>query len=209
MGISRGLSHSQIDVVGLRDIGGDHSGAAEVLAIEVKRGNQPFATTSGQTAGYSVYANRVYLADLIEGDFSHDQKEIALHLGIGLISIGGGTSRLRITERLSAPARSPIPRMQVDLIAKLGFSRCSICETLFAMKDPKTGNSRVTKAGQRANYMHRAVASDKGLRYWHEEVSIRKKPYTDGRSNDYIYARRHVCPGCIATLFGHLVSDTD
>src|SRR6476661_7152824 len=65
-----GLQHSRVDVLGIRDVGGDLSGEVETIAIEVKRGNQPFATTSGQARGYSVYADRVYLADIRADGFS-------------------------------------------------------------------------------------------------------------------------------------------
>lgn len=41
-GIDKGLRHGRIDVIGLRDAGGRLSGRAEVVAIEVKRGNAPF-----------------------------------------------------------------------------------------------------------------------------------------------------------------------
>jgi len=58
-----GLQYSRADVFGVRDIGGILSGEVETICIEVKGGTEPFATACGQTLGYSVYANRVYLAD--------------------------------------------------------------------------------------------------------------------------------------------------
>jgi hypothetical protein len=45
---NKGLRHSRIDVVGVRDTGGDLSGEVEVIAIEVKRGSFPFANAAGQ-----------------------------------------------------------------------------------------------------------------------------------------------------------------
>jgi len=62
--IDKGFKFSRIDILGIRDIGGDLSGDVETIAIEVKRGRSPFAKACGQTLGYNVYANRVYLADL-------------------------------------------------------------------------------------------------------------------------------------------------
>lgn len=196
--INRGLVHSRIDVIGLRDVGGDLSGNIEVIGIEVKRGNQPFATTSGQTAGYRVYADRVYLADVRDTDFTEDEKEIALHMGIGLIAIGGGYSRLRISERLTSPNRPVIERMQASLIDKLGYGRCCVCDSIFEAR------KNVTRSDKREDYLERAVDAEKGLVYWNEEVSSRRKPAADDRSDEYIYARRFVCPVCIRTLFGHL-----
>lgn len=62
-GINTGLRYSRIDVVGVRDVGGDLSGEVESIVVEVKRGTEPFATASGQALGYRVYVNRIYLAD--------------------------------------------------------------------------------------------------------------------------------------------------
>src|ERR1700730_5990519 len=39
-----GLIHSRVDVFGVRDVGGDFSGDVEIIAVEVKRGVEPFAT---------------------------------------------------------------------------------------------------------------------------------------------------------------------
>jgi len=78
--VNKGLRHSRIDVVGVRDVGGDLSGEIETIAIEVKRGSFPFANACGQTLGYNVYANRVYLADVREQSFSREERQIASHL---------------------------------------------------------------------------------------------------------------------------------
>src|SRR5271170_3808873 len=61
--INKGLRFGRIDVIGVRDVGGQLSGNIEIVAIEVKREKTPFANACGQTFGYSVYANRIYLAD--------------------------------------------------------------------------------------------------------------------------------------------------
>lgn len=55
--VNRGLRHGRIDIIGLRDVGGDLSGEVETIAIEVKRGAFPFANGCGQTLGYKTYAN--------------------------------------------------------------------------------------------------------------------------------------------------------
>jgi hypothetical protein len=109
-----GLRHSRIDVIGIRDVGGDLSGDVETIAIEVKQPGSPFATTSGQTFGYPVYTNRIYLAEAKgkKEDFSWEQMDIARHLGIGLVEIRDGKCR----EVLSSPTYSPIPRMNLLLL---------------------------------------------------------------------------------------------
>src|SRR3989442_8020878 len=73
----KGLKYGRIDVLGVRDVGGDLSGEIESIVIEVKKGITPFAKASGQTLGYRVYANRVYLADLRTASFSSDEIHIA------------------------------------------------------------------------------------------------------------------------------------
>jgi hypothetical protein len=87
IGITVGTRYSRADVVGVRDTGGANSGAVELIVIEVKRGKEPFATASGQAAGYSVYANRVYLADVRKASFTPSELGIASNLGVGLIAI--------------------------------------------------------------------------------------------------------------------------
>ena len=118
--INTGLLHSRIDVVGVRDVGGDHSGEVETISIEVKRGTQPFATATGQALGYRVYANRIYLADLRSSAFSQPEIEIASHLGVGLIRITGN----RCQEELSSPYYRPITRMNLGLLEKFGLGLC-------------------------------------------------------------------------------------
>jgi hypothetical protein len=61
-------------VIGIRDIGGDFSGEVETIAVEVKRGSTPFVNACGQAFGYSVYSNRVYLADLRDHRFTQDDE---------------------------------------------------------------------------------------------------------------------------------------
>jgi len=63
---------SRIDVVGVRDMGGDLSGEIETIAVEVKRGTEPFARASGQALANKIYANRVYLADQRDESFTPD-----------------------------------------------------------------------------------------------------------------------------------------
>src|SRR5687768_3129010 len=88
-GINTGISHGRIDVVGLRDIGGNLSGKAEVVSVEVKAGRQPFATAAGQAYGYTAYADRAYLADYRTASppFRTGEVAIASRLGIGLLAI--------------------------------------------------------------------------------------------------------------------------
>ena len=136
-----GLRHSRVDVIGVRDIGGDLSGDVETIAIEVKRGLDPFATASGQTLGYNVYANRVYLADRKAKKFSQDELQIASHLGIGLIRI----QDTKCTEVLSSPFYGPIRRLNLLLLDQLGLGRCQLCGCFFETGGTKRECSKLTR----------------------------------------------------------------
>jgi hypothetical protein len=102
-------SNSRIDIVGIRDTGGDLSGEVETIAVEVKRGSFPFANACGQTLGYNVYANRVYLADLRAAPFTATELHIASHLGIGLIQIKAD----KCIEVISSPVCKPMQRLSL------------------------------------------------------------------------------------------------
>ncbi len=119
--INTGPQIGRVDVCGLRDIGGDFSGRVELIGIEVKAGRQPFNTAAGQAHGYSVLAERCYLADLRSDTrgFSEDETAIASRLGIGLIAIAPSG---RISEVLSAPASEPIDRLRLQLIRQMGYA---------------------------------------------------------------------------------------
>jgi hypothetical protein len=196
----RGLSHGRIDVIGVRDIGGDLSGEIETIAVEVKRGSSPFVNASGQTVGYRIYANRVYLADEREKSFSQDEMYIASHLGIGLIEISEG----KCTEVLSGPFYTPIKKLHMLLLENLKLGRCQICESVFQIGNDKSAFSNVTREN-----LKKAVSSEKGLMFWNREVAKRKRELgiRDTPANVETYERRFVCPDCIAGFFSQFMSE--
>jgi hypothetical protein len=197
-GVDTGLRHSRIDVVGLRDAGGRLSGRAEVIAIEVKRGRQPFATTVGQAAGYSVYADRVYLADHRTSGFTDDHVAIASALGVGLIHLSG-EKRVRINEVLSPPQQNPLEGLRLEVVEKLHHSLCTICGTFFRRGEPGSYRAHVTpQQPSGTGHLSRAAGDGKGVMYWLREHADRMG-YAD---SDIIYNRRYVCPDCITALFG-------
>jgi hypothetical protein len=183
-----------VDVLGVRDVGGILSGEIEVVCIEVKRGTEAFATASGQALGYSVYANRVYLADFREDGFKPAELEIASHLRIGLIRL----SERRCEEVLSSPFHNPIPRMSLELIARLALAKCQFCGTVFECgRDRKSRFSNVTKEN-----IALAASKNKGLVFWLRALSDRKKALGIGRGEDgFTVEKRFVCPECIQHFF--------
>jgi hypothetical protein len=187
-----GLQHSRVDVLGIRDVGGDLSGEVETIGVEVKRGNQPFATTSGQARGYSVYADRVYLADVRTDGFTRHELDIASALGVGLIRISSSGCR----EVLSSPRHKPIARMQLRVFEKMGYGRCCVCQCLFQVGKGKADYdfSHLSRAG-----IVKAAQRDKGLIFWNEAVGKRKVP--EGRKKGISWERRFVCRECVQNLF--------
>ncbi|MBI4282926.1 MAG: hypothetical protein HY663_00480, partial [Chloroflexi bacterium] len=124
---NKGLDYSRIDVIGVKDVGGDLSSEVETIAVEVKRGNQPFAKASGQALAYKAYANRIYLADVRDSQFSHDEIHIASHLGIGLIQIQDHGCK----EVLSSPYYKPIEKLNLILLENLALGKCQLCGCFF------------------------------------------------------------------------------
>lgn len=190
--INKGLRYSHADVVGVRDIGGELSGDVETIIVEVKRGTEAFATASGQTLGYNVYANRVYLADQRAKTFTQDEIQIASHLGIGLIHIRG----TRCSEVLSSPFYNPIRRFNLALLENLGLGRCQLCGSFF-----RIGTNEKRFGNLEREDVKKAVDKEKGLVFWNEEVSARKdklriRPNPQG----LVFDRRFICRICVDKL---------
>ena len=192
-GINTGLKFSRVDVVGVRDVGGDLSGEVESIVIEVKRGTEPFATASGQALGYRVYANRVYLADYRSTPFTHDEIHIASHLGIGLILINGA----KCSEVLSSPHYRPITKLNLALMEKLALGSCQVCNSTF-----KIGESKNAWANLSRENLRLAINKNKGVMFWNRELAKRKnrlglKVTKDGSTHE----RRFICPDCVESVF--------
>jgi len=199
--INRGLIYSRIDVVGIRDIGGELSGEVETIGIEVKRGSSPFATAAGQTLGYRVYADRVYLADIREKDFSYDEINIASHIGIGLIQI----KKKKCIEVLSSPVYKPNVRLNLELLEKLAIGQCQICSSYFNIGKDENRWSNLC----RSNIIP-AVRKNKGFMFWNQEVADRKKKL--GLTNvekGYTRERRYICKDCVSYFFEAFVESEE
>ncbi len=194
----------RIDVVGVRDLGGDLSARSEIIAIEVKRGNQPFATSAGQAHGYSVMAERCYLADqrVTRPAFTDTEKLIAGRLGIGLISIG---PKFKITEVVTAPPNEPIEELRRQVIERLGLSTCSLCSIVFARSsDSSTPDySGVVFQRSRRGALARAAAEQKSYGWWMYNASYKR----DKSARELTAWRRYLCPDCVGNVFGHLTTD--
>lgn len=196
-----GLKHGRIDVVGVRDVGGDLVGDIETISIEVKRGTEAFATACGQALGYKIYANRVYLADIRKDCFSYDELKIASHLGLGLIQI----KNRKCHEILSSPFYVPMLSHNFSLLEKLTLGKCQTCGSFFEVGDI---DSKYSKWNNVSRVMKNAYDNEKGFVFWNWEVARRKdksgvKPLT----TDTTYERRYVCPDCVFSLFRFTEND--
>lgn len=194
-GINKGLKYSRVDVVGVRDVGGDLSGEVEIIGVEVKAGRSAFATSCGQAYGYKVYANRVYLADIREEGFSHEETQIASNLGIGLIQIKG----TRIREILSSPYYDPYANFRLRMLECLHLGTCRLCGSCFKLgEDRRYGNLA-------REDVSKAIKQEKGILFWNRETSERKRSMgIRGGREDITYQRRFVCPDCVYSLLSQL-----
>lgn len=195
--LDTGLKSGRVDVLGVRDIGGNLSGASEVIAVEVKRAKTPFATAAGQAHGYSVYADRCYLALPRTGvmPYTDEEVDIATRLGIGLLAIGGRTIRTVVT----APRGEPIGRMRLEILEKMHLASCTICGSLFRRGEPGRWSANVVRSGP-SKGIPDALEADKGLVYWLQEADKRIRDH----DSNYLYARRYVCKDCVRNLFWDL-----
>jgi hypothetical protein len=188
-----GTKYGRVDVVGIRDFGGELGGEAELIAVEVKAGRQPFNTATGQAYGYSVYAERCYLADFRTSRpaFTLAEIDVASKLGVGLLAIG---RRGTVQEVLSSPQHQPMITMRGQLTEKLGYSTCTVCGSLFRRGDSVNFRRHVRQS------VAKAFEEDKGLIYWLAEVNRRRRP-----RSEYLYVRRYVCPDCVYNLYGEFL----
>lgn len=194
---NKGLSYSRIDVIGVKDVGGDLSGEVETISVEVKRGTEPFATASGQALGYKVYVNRIYLADLRDKAFSPDEINIASHLGIGLIQIQNGKCK----EILSSPSYKPIAKLNFLLLEKLALGKCQLCSSFFEIGDIE--RNRFSSLAR--ENVKKAIKDGKGLMFWNREVGERKNKVGIRKTeNGATYERRFICPDCIYYFISRL-----
>lgn len=191
--VNVGLKYSRVDVLGVRDTGGDLTGEIETFAIEVKRHTGVFATSSGQALGYQVYVNRVYLAAVTESSgFKRSELDIASHLGIGLIQIKGARCR----EVLSSPHHRPITRMYTELLECMALGKCQLCGTFFDIGDAEKGGNRWSNVSR--ENLEKALANEKGMMFWNRELAERKSKLGIRASKDgTTHERRYICPDCI------------
>lgn len=186
----------RLDVLGARYIGGDLSGKCEVIAIEVKPDTSRFALSAGQAHGYSVAADRCYLA-VATPRFSAAQVMIAAHLNVGLISIKRTGRGYSVDEVVTAPAAEPIEEYRLQAAERLGLASCTLCRTLFPRDVDKAGDFKGVASARLPGSLTRAGEGEVGLMWWLTEQST-----VHGRNigEDDTRVRRYMCPACVYAL---------
>lgn len=192
--VNRGFAYGRIDVSGLRHVGGQLSGRSEFVAVEVKTEREAFGTAIGQATGYSVYADRCYLAAVRpQAGFAEDEVMIADHLGVGLLHLQRRGRGASVSERLSAPQREPLLHLRARYIDNLGFVFCAICDSMFRRGDVKNEGWGANVTRQQ---LSEARDSGKGYVWWLHGLAA-----TLNRGEDQTYDRRYLCADCVSGLF--------
>ncbi len=187
--INKDVKLSRLDVVGVKDVGGDLSGEIETIVVEVKKGTEPFAKACGQALSYKVYGNRTYLADKRQETFTAQEIQIAGRLGIGLIQINESVC----TEILTSPYYEPIETLNLKLLDKVGLGKCQLCGSFFVI-----GDSNLTTRSLKL-----AMKDRKALFYFVEGSQKRKSlSGVEHRkiTEDETYQKRYLCRDCVAIL---------
>ena len=174
------------DVLGVRDVGGRFCGDIEVIAVEVKTSRYNFAKSLGQALGYSLFAHKCYLAIPMRytEEYSAENKEMAAHIGVGLIEIRSG----QCTEILTSPPHQPINSLLLRTLDYVGYGRCSICGTLTKVKEAWTKDLKY-------------AGSTEGTMFYYVK-KITNRPVTFSQQKEptrFIY----ICHDCVRKLKLH------
>jgi len=188
--IEKGSKDGKIDVIGLRNTIGDLGGHTEVISVEVKPEKNTYLKSVGQAYAYSVMADRCFLAvhKPYNRDFTQQEKDQALKIGVGLIKIG---SHKECSIVSSSPIHTPLSSHKLSLLNKLGFVQCVMCNSLFKDKGMRNLKERSS--------ITNAIRENKPFRYWLWGLSEQKE-----EEREYVYDRRHICADCVQ-VFGGLI----
>lgn len=107
----------------------------------------------------------------------------------------------------SSPFYKPIAKLSLGLLESLGMGRCQICDSVVKIGNPEGAKrfSNVTREN-----LNKAVSDHKGFMFWNREVAERKfkvgirRPKGGGT-----YERRFICRGCIDSVFGQVLPNSD
>ena len=175
--INAGIQGALMDVVLVRGIYKDISADTEVISVEVKPNRNRFLASLGQAYGYSILADKVYLA--VADRLSQDEVDISTKIGVGLLEIQGGDC----VERASSQKFSPMPDLKLDLLANLNIFVCTICGSFFLDKSPSRNLRNALQNGR--SYIY----------FLEDQANSPLRRRLDKRQ--YIYNKRHICTDCV------------
>ncbi len=161
------------DAVGIRHVGGYLVGDFELITVLIRPSTKRFTSVCGETSAQSVHADRTYLACYLGSEeFTDEQIDTALYLGIGLLRID---SDRRCHRTVPAPLNHPTQRMRASLLHGLGLVVCQLCGVSFSLFPDHEQDDAVL---------------------WNERWADRF-----GRlRNESVYDRRHLCPDCVGNI---------
>ena len=167
------ISDPRPDAVGIRHVGGQLVGDFELIAVLIRPSTNRFISVCGQTSAQSIHSDRTYLACYLGSEeFTEEQIDTALHLGIGLLRIDGDR---RCHRSVPAPLNSPNNRIRASLLHQLGLIVCQLCGVSFSLFPDQQQDDAVL---------------------WNERWADRF-----GRlRNESVYDRRYLCPDCVANI---------
>lgn len=181
------------DVLGARDIGGEYDSGVEVIAVEVKLSTRNFGKSLGQAHGYSLFANKSYLAvPFTRSDsFTSEQRDEAAHLGVGLIRISGWKKK-RSQEVLTPSSSEPIEALRLKALSRMGYYQCAICRTMIGPPNDSDYTTRVkaAKLHGKTLYFGRQIR---------DERKVRRLLFMN-RREEAVQRTTFVCSDCIGRL---------
>jgi hypothetical protein len=121
--IDTGISGARADVIGIKDFKGYYEPKLELVAVEVKDWQDNYTTREmDQTKRASMFAHKCYLA--VPRVFKDNEVARAVKTGVGLYEI---VDRRALNERLPSPSGNPEDSALLEILAQLGYYRCSTC----------------------------------------------------------------------------------
>lgn len=178
------------DLLGARDIGGELDAQVELIAVEVKLTRDNFGKSLGQALGYTLFANKSYLAVPFRRaeTFDDEERDEAAHLGVGLIRVGGWQKK-RTEEVLTPRSGEPIEALRLKAIANLGYYKCAVCATMIGPEEELGWTKRVETAlsEQKALYFNRQIRDGR---------KVRRLLFMNRREQD-VARETYVCSECV------------
>ncbi len=134
--IDTGIAGARADVIGIKDFKGYYEPKLELIAVEVKDSQDNYtAREMDQAKRASKFAHKCYLAG--PRQFKDKELRLAVDKGIGLFEI---VNRRTLRERLPSPSGNPEDGDVLDMLAQLGYYRCSMCRCYLNTRFIPKGN---------------------------------------------------------------------